>query len=301
MTVLPSGRQLILSRGDQQATIVEVGGGLREYRVRGNDVVAGYGEHEMARDGRGQVLAPWPNRIDGGRYAWRGVGYQLPLTEPERQTAIHGLVRWAWWQVDQQADGCAIARHVLPAQTGYPFTLLLEVVYELEDDGLHVTTHAANLGTEPAPFGLSFHPYFTVGTATLDDATLHVPASTHIQVDARGIPTGNRPEKHPFRSPSPLAGHVLDDCYAFLDRDDTGVAHVSLAAQDGSRRVTLWMDDAFDYVMVYSGDRLEESERRRSIAIEPMTCPPNAFASGEGVITLEPSQPRTFRWGVRAT
>ena len=97
--IAPSGEQITIALGDQQAVIVEVGGGLRSYSVGGRELVDGYGAHEMSTSGGGQVLIPWPNRLEGGSYEFGGTYYQLPLNEPERHNAIHGLVRWTAWNV----------------------------------------------------------------------------------------------------------------------------------------------------------------------------------------------------------
>src|SRR5579875_1806009 len=92
--VAPSGRQYLLTGpGGQRAVVVEVGGGLRDYAVGDQPVLDGYGEDELCSGGRGQILAPWPNRVGDGRYAWAGRDFQLPLTEVEHGNAIHGLVR----------------------------------------------------------------------------------------------------------------------------------------------------------------------------------------------------------------
>ena len=62
----PSGKQFELAHGDQRAVVVEVGGGLRSYSAGGRELLDGYGADEMCASGRGQVLLPWPNRIEDG-------------------------------------------------------------------------------------------------------------------------------------------------------------------------------------------------------------------------------------------
>src|SRR5258708_139208 len=93
----PSGRQLLLAAHAQDGVMVEVGGGLRLYGAGGLDVLDSYGEDEVCSGGRGQFLAPWPNRLGDGAFEWQGHGYQTALSEPSRHNAIHGLVRWANW------------------------------------------------------------------------------------------------------------------------------------------------------------------------------------------------------------
>jgi len=77
-----TGQQFTISSGDFAATVVEVGGGLRSFTYRGEDVTATYPETELPPKCCGGVLVPWPNRLRGGRYSFGGVSYQLPITEP---------------------------------------------------------------------------------------------------------------------------------------------------------------------------------------------------------------------------
>ena len=141
-----SGRQHEVRHGDHVVTVVEVSGGVRAYTVGGADVLDGYGAGEMCVGARGQTLAPWPNRIADGAYTFEGESYQLPLTEPERRTAIHGLVRWANWIPEEEGDSRLTMSYRLHPSPGYPFTLDLRVHYELDDDGLTVRTVATNAG-----------------------------------------------------------------------------------------------------------------------------------------------------------
>src|SRR5262249_22075364 len=162
---------------------------------------------EMCRSGRGQVLAPWPNRLEDGRYDFDGRSHQLPLTDPATRTAIHGLVRWSSWAlVDQEPYRIAL-EHTLHPQPGYPFTLRVRVQYTLDEAGLAVRTTATNDGAEPCPFGCGFHPYLTVGTHVVDTAVLGLPARTVMRSDDRGLPAGAAPvdgTAFDFRQPRPI-------------------------------------------------------------------------------------------------
>ncbi len=298
----PSGRQVELARGAQRAVVTEVGAGLRTYTVDGLDVLDGYAEGEMCSGGRGQLLIPWPNRIRDGRYRFGGTDHQTPLSEPERANAIHGLVRWANWELDQPDSDRVIATHVLHPQIGYPFTLGLEVAYTLSGTGLGVAVTATNLGPESLPYGLGQHPYFRVRTDLVDAAVLRVPATAVLEADGRGIPTGRSTAvagtAQDYRQPRPIGATVLDTCYADLERDGDGMVRVGVAHPDGSPALTVWMDASFAFVMVFSGDTLEPARRRRGVAIEPMTCAPDAFRSGLGLQVLEPGHRSTAVWGV---
>jgi aldose 1-epimerase len=299
----PSGAQVELSAGPWSAAVVEVGGGIRALEHDGRPVLDGYGAREMASGGRGQPLMPWPNRLAEGRYRWGDRELQLDLSEPGRGDAIHGLVRWRAWRVEERAaDRCAMALRLHPTP-GYPFTLDLRIEHALGPDGLTVTTTARNVGAEPAPWGCGFHPYLTVGTALVDEARIRVPAATTLETDHLGLPTGRRlpVAGTPFdlREPAEIGDRVLDTCYTDLERDADGLARVTLEAPDG-RRAALWVDGAHPYVMVFTGDTLPAERRRRGVAVEPMTCPPNAFRTGEDLRVLAPGEAAVVRWGISA-
>ena len=202
--IAPSGEQIEIVHGDQRAVVVEVGGGLREYTLDGRNVLDGYGADEMSSSGRGQVLIPWPNRIQDGRYSFDGQEHQLPLDDVAEQDAIHGLVRWGSWIAGDRAENRVVMEHALHPQPGYPFSLALSVEYLLSDEGLLVRTTATNRGPRPCPYGSGNHPYLTVSETSVDSLTLRVPAHTLLRSDERGIPvdsaTGEGTE-YDFRRP----------------------------------------------------------------------------------------------------
>ncbi len=293
---------MTISHGPWEAVIVEVGGGLRNLSRGGAAVLEGYAEDEMASGGRGQPLLPWPNRLAGGAYEFDGRRIQAPLTEPSKGNAIHGLTRWSNWTVEGGPGGAsATSRLRLNPQPAYPFTLDLEIGYALADDGLTVTLRATNAGDGPAPFGAGFHPYLTAGSALVDEDTLTVPAATWLPAGDTGIPTGEHRDAEGdlyLRDGRVLGDIVLDHCFTDLGRDGSGRAAVKLEGASG--RVVLWMDEAFPFCMVFTGDTLSADRRRRSVAVEPMTCAADAFTSGDGLVTLAPGETFTGMWGVVA-
>ena len=293
MVATPSGEQFELALGDQRAVVTEVGAGLRAYSAGGREVVDGYPLDALADSGRGQLLIPWPNRIRDGAYRLDGREHQLPLNEPERGNAIHGLVRWSSWAVAEQGADRVALEHVLHPQPGYPFTLELRVEYSLSEDGLAVRTTATNAGSESCPYGAGAHPYLAVGAGGVDEAIVRVPARTVLASDERGIPVGASPVdgELDFRKPRPVGTARLDHCFTDLERDEDGLVRVEVD------ETTLWADESYPYLMVFSGDGLPEGARR-SLAVEPMTCAPNAFASGDGLVVLEPGEEHAAAWGI---
>ncbi len=299
----PSGRQVEIVSGDQRARIVEVGGGLRTYSGRGCEVLDGYAAEAMCSSARGQCLVPWPNRIRDGSYEFAGLRQQLPLTEPEQHNAIHGLGRWANWTIAEQAADSVKMEYLLHPQPGYPYALALEVEYRLDADGLTVRTTATNVGASACPYGAGVHPYLTVGTPTVDSVVLRAPGRTRLTSDERGIPTGAEPVDggaYDFRSPRPIGKAELDTAFTDLERDDDGRARVHLGSPDGETTVALWLDDRYRYLMLFTGDPLPDVARR-SLGIEPMTCAPNAFQTGDGLVTLEVGESVAAAWGIESS
>jgi aldose 1-epimerase len=281
--------------------VVEVGGGLRAYETADGPLLDGYDELERCSGGRGQPLIPWPNRLRDGRYEFDGSSYQLALTEPEAHNAIHGLVRWANWSVGERTEDLVVMEHVVHPQPGWPGVLQIAIEYALQDDGLPVTTTATNIGAVAFPYGAGQHPYLTLGAESIDSLTLQVPARTYLEADERGIPTGvHAVDGTPldFTTPRQLGAARLDTGYTDLIRDGDGYARVRLATVDYKRRATLWVDGSYGYVMVFTGDTLALPARRRGLAVEPMTCAPNAFASGAGLVRLDPGASHRSSWGI---
>jgi aldose 1-epimerase len=300
--ICPSGEQVEIASGDQRAVIVEVGGGLRSFSADGREVLDGYAPDEMCASGRGQVLMPWPNRLEDGRYEFDGRSHQVPLNEPEQRNAIHGLVRWCAWTVGERTGERVVMEHVLRPQPGYPFALALSIEYALSDRGLSVRSTATNIGSTRCPFGAGAHPYLRLDAATIDRLRLHVPARVVLQSNERSLPTGTIPvdgTDYDFRRPRAVGAAKLDNCYSQLERDGDGRARIALHDPSG-RSLIVWVGESYDYVMVFSGDALPDVARR-SIAVEPMTCPPNAFRSGESLITLEAGEAFTAEWGIECS
>jgi aldose 1-epimerase len=302
-TTPATGDQWVIGHGHQRAVITEVGATLRSFTVEDRPVIDGFGPLEWSHGGRGQVLAPWPNRLGDGRYTFEGTEAEAPLNEPAARNAIHGLVRWLPWTMASRAQNRVTMACVLHPTPGYPFTLGLQVEYRLGRDGLTVLADAENRGAGPLPFGLGFHPYFTVGTPTVDTLRLTVPADRRLVTDERGLPTGDAPvagTEFDFTHGRIIGTTRLDTGFTGLRPDPDGCARVNIDHPDGKAGVTVWVDGTFTHLMVYTGDTLPEGSRRRGIAVEPMTCPPDAFRSGTDVVVLPPGGRWAGTWGISA-
>ena len=298
----PTGQQVRITHGDHEVWSVSVAAGLRSYDVAGRPLLDGFAAGERPGGGRGQTLVPWPNRVAGAKYRFDGAEQQLAVTEPLAGNAIHGLARWVRWDVLNQSAASVTWGHVVVPQPGWPTSLDCRVTYALGDDGLTVTTTATNVGASPCPYGTGAHPYLRVGAGLVDAMSLRVPAGRWYETDLAGIPVaahGVLDTDYDLRSAQPIGPRVLDTCFGDLQRDGDGRWRVRLSGSDVETAVTLWADQAYGWVQVFTGDTLPAAARRRGLAVEPVTCPPDAFNSGVGLVRLQPGQSHTVTWGPR--
>jgi len=302
MSYVPSGEQYELSAGDYRAVIVEVGGGVRACDRGDRAVLHPYPVSAMADGAHGAPLIPWPNRLADGRYNFDGTDYQVALTEPEKHNAIHGFLQWRSWEpVEQSAERIVMATRLHPMQ-GYPFALDVSIEYTLSSDGLTARTTATDIGDTACPYGCGQHPYLSPGAGLIDDCELELDAGTRILTSAdRQLPTGTESvvgTPYDFRRPRRLGDLRVDHAFTELGRDSEGRAWLRLHGADGLT-AQLWVDSTYPLVEVFTSDTLAPDRRRRGLGAEPMTCPPNAFQTGEGVTRLDPGASVITAWAVQ--
>ncbi len=305
MTAL-SGDQFEIAAGGYRAVVTECGATLRVLEYAGRPLLHGFGEDEVSSAGRGQLLVPWPNRIRDGAYRFDGRDLQLALSEPAKHNASHGLARWAAWSPEEHAASSVSLSYRLMAQSGYPWTVDLHVLYDLSADGLTVTQTATNLSAAPAPYASGAHPYLTVGDGPVDGWELTLPASVRLVPDERQLPVGEEDVSgtpYDFRVARPLRDLRLDFAFGDLQRDAGGVATAVVRDPATGRGAALWVDRHHPWVMVFSADAGWDPPRQ-ALAVEPMTAPPDAFRSGRDLVTLaaagEPGDELSVSWGIRA-
>jgi aldose 1-epimerase len=289
----PTGEQFEIAAGDVTATVTEVGAGLRAFSSAGLPYVETFPVDARPPRGAGTVLVPWPNRTAGGRWTWNGTVQQLALSEPAAGNAIHGLLRHTFYDVvERSADAITLAARVAP-QSGWPVPLAAQMRYAVAADGLTVTHTVRNLGAAAVPFGVGAHPYIRAGDAATDDCTLHLAATTALPLE-RGLPSG---PGRPGGVDGPLKGLELDHAFGgcLPAEGDTLVRHRLLGPDGG---VELWAEPDFRWVQVFTPD--DHPGRGRAVAVEPMTCPPDAYNSGTDLIVLEPGASASASWTIRA-
>ena len=295
-----SGDELALTREGQSIVVTASGGALRSYRVGGRDVVVPFAPGAPTPGMHGAVLAPWPNRLDGGRYVFDGVEHRVPVNEPGRDNANHGFTHELRWRL--ASDGVSVTASVLlDGLPGYPFTIRLEVRYALGPDGLTITATATNRGGTDAPFGIGFHPWLSPGAERVDDCLLSVDAAAWVETDDRLLPAGVRPvppELDYSTRPRPVGAARLDDGFAEAVRGQDGRSWVRLASPDGLTAAA-WSRAPLDFWQICTGDFPDLGPLERAgVAAEPMSCPANALASGDHLMRLHPGRSRTVSWGL---
>jgi aldose 1-epimerase len=296
----PTGRRFRLSAGAVSAEIAQVGAALRALTVGGIDVVPRYADDTPTPAAAGIVLVPWPNRVRDGRWTQRGTTRQLALSEPALGNASHGLLRFAAYRPETEADGAVTLRADVFAQTGYPFTLENRVTYAVTAEGLAVHHAVRNVGADDAPVAVGAHPFLCISTADTADLVLRSSGATRLILDERKLPVGAAPvdASTDLRAGRRVGELDLDTAYHDLVRDGDGRARTTLQAPDGTT-VTLWQGEGLDWTQVFTTDRFPGHPL--AIAVEPMSAPADALNSGTGLRWLAPGESATFDWGITLT
>jgi aldose 1-epimerase len=288
---MPPDPRFVLTAGDYTATVSAVGGALVSLRHGERDLVL-----SVDSDGyplpkfRGVALAPWPNRIADGRYRFGGEDHQLPINEVERGCALHGLLAWTTWQVDSAEPDRVVLTDTVRPRPGYPFTVQVRADFHLTSVGLAIELSAANTGGRTAPVGLSLHPYLVAGAGPVDDWFFQLPADTVLDVEPdRLLPRGPKPvadTSFDFRNGRRIGATEIDHAYTGIAFGSDG-ARARLVDEHGNGVEMTW-DARSRWVQVHTTDLPASPLHRRGLALEPMTCPPDAFNSGTDLISLEP-------------
>ena len=240
---------------------------------------------------------PWPNRIRDGRWTLDGEAQQLAITEPAKNNAIHGLLRFSPYSVAARTESTLRLEAKVFPQNGYPFLLDTAVTYRLVDAGIEVTHTITNRSDAAAPVAIGAHPFFTIGDVEPEELTVTVNATTHFEVDDRQLPTAEVPvddTEFDLRGGVLLGDLTLDDGFGGAIMRD-GVSEHSVSAPDG-RTVTVWGDENFAFWQVFTTDQYPGQSK--AVAIEPMTAPTDAFNSGQGLRWLAPGETWEASWGV---
>ena len=258
------------------------------------DVIDGYNTPEAVMENKyskSSVLAPFPNRVADGKYEFEGKEHFLPINMPEENNSIHGFVEHEEFEVvgsSQTEEGYEIRLRLNAdgGKEGYPFPFIMDIVYRLSDAGLECETFVENTGSQNMPFGHGWHPYFKT-EGSVRDLQLQISEVEQIEVDDRLIPTGVKTLFDEFHEAAEIADTQLDTGFKLSG----GEGSVVLTDIENDIQISVIMDgedNKYKYVQIFTPP--DGCPAENTIAIEPMTCEANAFNSGEGLITLVPSE-----------
>ncbi|MGW5055490.1 aldose 1-epimerase family protein [Actinokineospora sp. NPDC004072] len=287
----PMGEQIVITRDEARAVVTSRGATLREFSTAGVDYTETFPADATPPLGAGSVLVPWPNRVAGARWA----GGALEVTEPARGNAIHGLVRHEEWAVVERSASRVRLAVSVRERPGWPHPFRTEITYALDERGLAVTHVVVNTGDAVMPFGVGAHPYPRPGKGV--DCALRLAATTHLPLDPdRMVPVGGQSPIDPaLTTGAPLRALSLDDAFGGCEPDADGVVRHWLRGEGGG--VLVWADPVFRWVQVFTPPEFPGAQGQ-AVAIEPMTCPPDALNSGVDLIELAPGATWTGSWGI---
>lgn len=290
-----SGHAINLAAGHYSATILTVGAALGSLTHDGHDLVLRSRVDKLSDAFLGKTLVPWPNRVAGGGYPWGDRMHYLPVNDLPNNAALHGLLCWQEWQVvDARADSVTLTAFLAP-RPGYEWPLECTTTFHLDpDEGLGVTIDSVNVGAEAAPYGVASHPYICLGGRPADTYELTVPAELVYTMDDNQVPGATVPVSEggaDFRTTRRLGRTALD--HPFTGFPD-GVWTIRVTEPSSGLGVELSSD--VRYAQLYSADAIG----RTALAVEPMSCAPNAFNTGDGLVRLAPGEGHSFHYALRA-
>lgn len=306
-----SGNQYIIESGDYRAVVTQQGAALRSLTYKGRDVIIPFGSNDTVTVSRGQLLIPFPNRIADGEYSFEGVAHSLPIDEHDRHNAIHGYGYRSLWTPVSASETQVELTWRAPNIPGYPFDVIVNATYTLDDEGLGLTVKAWNHGSANAPWAMAIHPWIANGINGYGDriesdngrCALTIPADTHVTVDDRLLPTGTEPvdgTAYDLRESTIMEGRHFDDAWTDLLRDESGHATARLIRPDGMT-VDIHGDSTVTSFQVCTGTGFPEKTRPAGIAVEPQTAYANAFNTGIDLTVIHPDETVSTTVGISAS
>jgi galactose mutarotase-like enzyme len=244
------------------------------------------------------ILHPWANRLGGLGYRVAATEVTLDPSSPLVHLEEHGLpihgVPWSKiaWEVMVAEPTRLVAqlhweREELLAI--FPFPHRMELMASLAPSGLTMETTLRAGPHRPVPVSFGFHPYLGLPDPRRDHWRLALPAMQRLALDGRGIPTG---AESPFEGFDGALGQAaFDDGFALPGEG------LSMSLAGAGLRITVELVAGYRYAQVFA------PADKDYVALEPMTAPANALASGRGLQLVAPGHTirATFRIRVDET
>jgi aldose 1-epimerase len=290
-------KKIQISLNEVSAAISTEGAALIGLAVDNFDLI-----EPKTRDGlyAGKILAPWPNRIKDGKYSFNKKDYQLQVNEVSKNNSLHGLVANCLWEITFQNQSKVILEHLLNQPAVYPGKLQLQVIYEIIESGIEITVLSENIGDISAPYGVSIHTYLVAGASVKNnDLFLQIPADQFLEVDAeRLLPIKLAPvtgTNFDFISLKKISDLFIDHAFKYSSDYPRSISLLNAEGQGAE----VIFDDQSKWIQIHTADRDLQGDSRMAVAIEPMTCPPDAFNSGIDLIVLEPGKKHEYKLKIK--
>lgn len=255
-----------IQKGGMNASIDLQGGGIHSLEADDVGIIKPSNDGHKTHGGMA-ILAPYANRIKRGTYSFMGSTYELPLNM--EGNAIHGFAKDSTFSLVKESSSSCRLRSVLTGK-GYPWKIRLDVSYVAGANDFKCTAMAHNLSDFPAPFQIGFHPYFTFSGywSLIGDKP-----GAYLEYREKYFPDGSANVIDPFMLESSEWKNI----------DNSFMQTGRIIFTTNGRKLIIEREN-LNYLVLYNGVYTEG----KSIAIEPMTAPPDAFNSELGLLTLNP-------------
>lgn len=294
---------------NQVLVIDQLGGGIKQYYLefegKKKEIIHGYENDTQKVGSMGDVLFPFPGRVENSEYEFNGNKYKLSGLRLKDGHALHGFAKYALWEIISKTDSFVSLSFKMTREEykgkGFPFSLSLNLVYSLSEKGLTCKAEVVNSGKESAPFGLGFHPYYSLGVSKVDYLSLQITAGKLVEFSPSLKPTGKlldfKDGELDFSSRKAIGNIIIDNCFSNLSFNDSGINETILSSDD--LRIKIWQDQNLPYLQLYSADTIGEENYRIGLAIEPQTCTGFALNMPDmGLMILQPKENFNTSWGV---
>ena len=261
------------------------GAAMEELTLDGLDVIKPQENYHF----ESSLLFPFPNRLSEGRFQFAGETFLFEKNDFGLPNALHGLIHdMLFERIDQDEQSLSLELRYAGDEKSFPFPFDFKISYQLQQKSLDIKVEVINSGNSDFPFGFGWHPYFLVGNTAY--TALQLEKVDKVEVNDKMLPTGLRSPFLAFQENTVVAGHALDNCFAFEDLKSRNKTLLTLPDKKGT--LEIWQDEHFPYVQVFTpGDG-------QTIAIEPMTCNIDALNNGEGLNTLAAQEAWSAEFGL---
>ncbi len=281
--------------------VPEYGANLLKLVVEGQNIIDGYETPKdlvVNRRSKSNILLPFPNRLEKGKYIWQGEEYFFEINDAFTGNALHGFrkpLNFRPVKIETNEDSARIACQYEENgnDLSYPFPFTCEVDFRFfRPSSFELTMTIWNEGRRAIPVGMGWHPYFRIAKS-LENVVLSLPECSFVGINEHMIPTGKRYPYTEFLQPKAIGVTVLDNCFALPAAPD---GKFELRLQTGGATLEIWQETGegkFNFLQLFT------PPTRDCFAVEPMTCNVDAFNNSDGLIVLNPGEKAHAKFGLR--